>query len=37
MITGYYTSEIGLEQELGDDGQVFLAEFPGCQHPQHKA
>jgi hypothetical protein len=36
-ITGYYTSEIGLKQELGDDGQVFLAEFPGCQHPQHKA
>jgi len=36
-ITGYYTSEIGLKQELGDDGQVFLLEYPGCQHPQHKA
>jgi len=36
-ITGYYTSEIGMSQELGDDGQVFLLEFPGCKHPQHKA
>jgi len=36
-ITGYYTSEIGMSQELGDDGQVFLLEFPGCTHPQHKA
>jgi hypothetical protein len=36
-ITGYYTSEIGLGQELGDDGQLFLLEFPGCTHPQHKA
>jgi glucoside 3-dehydrogenase (cytochrome c) hitch-hiker subunit len=36
-ITGYYTSEIGMRQELGDDGQVFLLEFPGCTHPQHRA
>lgn len=34
-ITGYYTSEIGLRQELGDDGQVFFAEFKGCTHPEH--
>lgn len=36
-ITGYYTSEIGMTRELGDDGQLFLLEFPGCTHPQHKA
>ena len=36
-ITGYYTSEIGMKQELGDDGQLFFLEFPGCTHPQHKA
>jgi len=36
-ITGYYTSEIGMTKELGDDGQLFLLEFPGCTHPQHKA
>ena len=36
-ITGYYTSEIGMRQELGDDGQLFFAEFKGCTHPEHGA
>jgi hypothetical protein len=36
-ITGYYTSEIGLRQELGDDGQLFFVEFKGCTHPEHGA
>jgi len=36
-ITGYYTSEIGMKQELGDDGQLFFLEDPGCTHPEHKA
>jgi len=36
-ITGYYTSEVGMKQELGDDGQVFFAEFKGCEHPEHGA
>ena len=36
-ITGYYTSEIGMKQELGDDGQLFFLEYPGCTHPEHKA
>jgi hypothetical protein len=36
-ITGYYTSEVGMKQELGDDGQLFFLEYPGCTHPQHKA
>ena len=31
-INGYYTSEIGLRQELGDDGQLFMLQFPGCTH-----
>ena len=35
-ITGYYTSEIGLHQELGDDGQMVLAEYKGCTHPEHQ-
>jgi hypothetical protein len=35
-VTGYYTTEIGLRQELGEDGGLFLAAYPGCQHPQHK-
>ena len=35
-INGYYTSEIGLRQELGDDGQLFLPQFTGCTHPEHQ-
>jgi gluconate 2-dehydrogenase subunit 3-like protein len=35
-IDGYYTTEIGLRQELGDDGQLFHAEFRGCDHPEHQ-
>ena len=34
-IAGYYSTEIGLRQELGDDGQLFLPEFKGCDHPEH--
>lgn len=35
-ITGYYTSAIGLHQELGDDGRLVLAQFDGCTHPEHQ-
>lgn len=35
-IDGYYTSEIGLRQELGDNGQLFFAQFAGCDHPEHQ-
>ena len=35
-INGYYTTEIGFRQELGDDGQLFLGQFPGCTHPEHQ-
>jgi hypothetical protein len=35
-ITGYYTSEIGLRQELGDDGRLVLPAFEGCTHPEHQ-
>ncbi len=35
-ITGYYTTAIGLRQELGDDGQLVLAEFKGCDHREHQ-
>jgi hypothetical protein len=34
-INGYYTTEIGLRQELGDNGQLFLPQFQGCDHPDH--
>jgi hypothetical protein len=32
---GYYTSQIGLVQELGYKGNTALASFPGCNHPEH--
>jgi Gluconate 2-dehydrogenase subunit 3 len=35
-ISGYYSTEIGLRQELGDDGRLMLAEFHGCDHPEHQ-
>jgi hypothetical protein len=34
-ISGYYTTEIGLRQELGEDGRMVLAAFEGCTHPEH--
>lgn len=34
-IHGYYTSEIGIHQELKYKGNQFLAEFVGCDHPEH--
>jgi hypothetical protein len=35
-IQGYYTSEIGIHQELGYKGNQFLQEFVGCTHPEHQ-
>ncbi len=35
-IDGYYTTEIGLRQELGDSGQLFSMQFQGCDHPEHQ-
>lgn len=31
---GYYTSEIGIHQDLEYQGNTYLAEFPGCPHPE---
>lgn len=36
-INGYYTSEIGLHQELGDDGVLFMPQYLGCTHPEHQS
>lgn len=35
-ITGYYTSEVGMREEMGDTGQMFFLEYPGCTHAEHK-
>jgi len=32
---GYYTSKIGLMQELGFQGGAVLAEYPACEVPEH--
>ncbi|HUQ93342.1 MAG TPA: gluconate 2-dehydrogenase subunit 3 family protein [Bryobacteraceae bacterium] len=32
---GYYTSRIGLVEELGYKGNTVLAEFPSCEVPEH--
>ncbi|HEV2352107.1 MAG TPA: gluconate 2-dehydrogenase subunit 3 family protein [Terriglobia bacterium] len=35
-IFGYYTSKIGMEQELEYGGDDYHTEFPGaCHHPEH--
>lgn len=36
-VDGYYTSEIGLHQDLQYKGNAHLLTFPGCAHPEHKA
>ena len=34
-VDGYYTSEIGIHQDLGYVGNTYLSAFPGCNHPEH--
>jgi hypothetical protein len=34
-VEAYYSTEIGLVQELGYQGNSYLREFPGCQHEEH--
>ena len=31
-IDAYYSTEVGLVEELGYKGNTFLAKFPGCTH-----
>ena len=33
---GYYTSRVGLVEELGYKGNTVLASFPECTHPEHR-
>lgn len=34
-INGYYTSSIGIHQDLQYQGNAYLTSFPGCDHPEH--
>ena len=33
---GYYTSKIGIHDELHYKGNAYLKEFTGCTHPEHQ-
>jgi len=35
-IVGYYTSAIGIHQDLEYVGNTYLAAFPGCTHDEHR-
>ena len=35
-VDGYYTSAIGLHQDLGYRGNSYLTIFRGCTHPEHQ-
>ena len=34
-IAGYYTSAVGILQEIGEPEGLFFAEFKGCTHKEH--
>ncbi len=35
-VNGYYTSSIGIHQDLQYQGNTYLTSFPGCDHPEHR-
>lgn len=35
-IEGYYTSAVGIHQDLNYQGNTAMADFEGCKHPDHK-
>lgn len=35
-VTGFYTSRVGMLEELGDDGGLDFDDDPGCQHSEHQ-
>jgi hypothetical protein len=35
-VDAYYKTEAGLKMELGWHGNTYLADFPGCDHPEHQ-
>ena len=34
-VDGYYTSPIGIHQDLRYQGNAYLKDFVGCTHPEH--
>jgi len=35
-VEGFYTSKVGLIDVLNYQGMNYMAEFPGCTHPEHQ-
>ena len=35
-VDGYYTSEIGIHQDLNYQGNAYVPDFHGCDHPEHQ-
>ena len=35
-VDGYYTSEIGIHQDLNYQGNAYVPDFHGCEHPEHQ-
>jgi hypothetical protein len=35
-VNGYYTSAIGIHQEMEYVGNTYLAAYPECTHPEHQ-
>jgi len=36
-VEGFYTSKVGLIDVLNYQGMNYMAEFPGCMHPEHQS
>jgi len=36
-VEGFYTSKVGLIDVLNYQGMDYMAEFPGCTHPEHQS
>ncbi len=36
-INGYYSSSIGIHEDLHYQGNTYVAVFQGCDHPEHKS
>lgn len=34
-VDGYYTSQVGIHQDLRYRGNAYLKDFVGCTHPEH--
>lgn len=35
-VDGFYTSEIGIQKDLGYVGNQYLLKYEGCTHPEHQ-